>query len=513
MIAGSDPTILGVNLEYPSADSAATLVYDGCLEDYWDHDEVIRAGGFVDHIALDLRDRKIYWTETRRLEERSYGTSIRRADLDGSNVEVVLEDFPQMLDVDAGGLHVDSEGEKLYWLERGGRISRCNLDGSGMERNFIDQIGAIDIEVHDGRVYWTDSWGRIRRAAVNGRNVEDIFAPPLRSTSHLVLDPFRDRMYWTDGVAGSIQSAHLDGSGLETLVTGLWGPRGITLVGDKIYWTDAAPDWRVQTSNLDGSSVEDVVTFRSHPAILEIAFDKRRERLLWTGPCSSLDNLIWSCNLDGSAVDSLFVGTSTCPGDVAVDESTGDVYWSGRSADYGVWRTSVGDTNSTLIANVGADALAFDWAHGKVYWSWTWWYDGWWSGIWRSNLDGSDEEAIHSYLPIRIEDISLYLPSGTSIAVASAPFGTALHASFPNPFNAATWVQYSLGTAGLVRLEVHNSLGQLVRTLVDEFQVAGLHRLSWDARDDRGVSVGSGVYLLRLTHSEQVLVRRLLYLK
>lgn len=510
-------SILGVKLEYPSPDSAATLAHYGCLEDYWYQDEVIGAGGLVvDHIALDLGGRKIYWAETKGLEDRTYATSIRKADLDGSNVELVLEDFPQMLGVDAGALHVDSEGEKLYWLERGGRIARCNLDGSDIERNFIDQIGAIDIEVHDGRVYWTDLRGRIRRAAADGRNVEDIFAPPVRSTGHLVLDPFRDRMYWTDGVKGSIQSANLDGSGLETPVTGLWGPRAITLVGDKLYWTDRSPDWKIQTSNLDGSGVEDVVTFRSHPAILEIAFDRRRERLLWTGPCSSLENHIWSCNLDGSAVDSLFVGTSICPGDIAVDESTGDVYWSGRSPDGSgsVRKTSVGDSSSAVIVNAGADAFAFAWAHGKVYSSSTWRYGGrWWSEIWRSNLDGSDEENVHPVHPCNVKDIGLYFPSETSIAVGPSPLGAALHASYPNPFNSATWIHYSLDTAGLVKLEIHNTLGQLVRTLVDEFQVAGLHRLSWDARDDGGVSVGSGVYLLRLTHSNRVLVRRLVHLK
>ena len=510
-----DPVIRGVNLEYLPPDSA-----DGCLEDYyWDSDEVIRAGGFVERIALDLGDRKIYWMETRRLEDRSYTTSIRRADLDGSRVELVLDDLDIPRLDDAEGFDVDSEGGKLYWLERGDQIARCNLDGSDIERNFMDQLSWIDVEVHDGRIYWTDPRGRVRRAAVDGRDVEDIFAPPVRSTSHLALDSARGRVYWTDGVAGSIQSADLDGSGMEPLVADLWNPRAITLVGDKLFWADAAPpDWRIQTSNLDGSDLEDVITFRGHPAIREMAFDRSGERLLWTGSCSSLgNNYIWSCNLDGSDVDSLFVGTSICPANVAVDEATGDVYWnvhwSERSTDYGVWRTSIGDTSSTLIPNVGADAFAFDWAHGKVYWSATWWYGDWWSFISRSNLDGSDEEAIRGVHRASIGDISLYLPSGTSIASTPSPLGTALQASFPNPFNAATWIHYSLDTAGLVQLEVHNTLGQLVRTLVDEFQDAGLHRLSWDARDDRGVSVGSGVYLLRLTHSNQVLLRRLLYLK
>ncbi len=60
---------------------------------------------------------------------------------------------------------------------------------------------------------------------------------------------------------------------------------------------------------------------------------------------------------------------------------------------------------------------------------------------------------------------------------------------------------------------IYNVLGQPVRTLVDEFQGAGGYRVEWDARDQQGASLSSGVYITRLIHTGGVETQRLLYLK
>ncbi len=83
----------------------------------------------------------------------------------------------------------------------------------------------------------------------------------------------------------------------------------------------------------------------------------------------------------------------------------------------------------------------------------------------------------------------------------------------PNPFNSRTVLSYFLFDPGPVRLRIYNALGQPVRTLVDEFQVAGIHQVSWDARNQRAAAVAAGVYIARLSYPGGVLTRRLLYLK
>ena len=76
---------------------------------------------------------------------------------------------------------------------------------------------------------------------------------------------------------------------------------------------------------------------------------------------------------------------------------------------------------------------------------------------------------------------------------------TMLNGNYPNPFNPETTISYSVKEAGHVKLEVYNVKGQLVKTLVNEDQPTGHYKLVFNAKDDRGRSISSGVYMLRMT--------------
>jgi hypothetical protein len=78
------------------------------------------------------------------------------------------------------------------------------------------------------------------------------------------------------------------------------------------------------------------------------------------------------------------------------------------------------------------------------------------------------------------------------------PLESYLGSNYPNPFNPSTTIQYGLKEAGSVRINVYNSRGQLVRTLVDENKAAGTYRVVWDGKDGRNRSVSSGIYYFRM---------------
>ena len=94
---------------------------------------------------------------------------------------------------------------------------------------------------------------------------------------------------------------------------------------------------------------------------------------------------------------------------------------------------------------------------------------------------------------------------------ASEPPGLAPNA--PNPFNSTTRISYRLATTGPVRVDIHDVLGQTVRTLVDEVQAAGSYQIPWDARDQHGAAVATGVYVTHLHYAGGVQARQLLYLR
>ncbi|MFQ5650418.1 MAG: FlgD immunoglobulin-like domain containing protein [bacterium] len=100
---------------------------------------------------------------------------------------------------------------------------------------------------------------------------------------------------------------------------------------------------------------------------------------------------------------------------------------------------------------------------------------------------------------------------------SGAPEHVTLLQNYPNPFNPETAIWYTLPPphAGIpfVQLKIYNLRGQVVRTLVSEFQRAGDHSVVWDGRDDRGQAVASGVYLYRLKSGQQIRTRRMVLLR
>ena len=87
--------------------------------------------------------------------------------------------------------------------------------------------------------------------------------------------------------------------------------------------------------------------------------------------------------------------------------------------------------------------------------------------------------------------------NGATASLALQPLPS-LADNFPNPFNPATTIQYTLPQATDVELTGYSVLGQAVRTLVAEYQNAGRYSVEWDANDYSGHSLSSGLYFYRL---------------
>jgi len=107
-------------------------------------------------------------------------------------------------------------------------------------------------------------------------------------------------------------------------------------------------------------------------------------------------------------------------------------------------------------------------------------------------------------------------PTATAVidhSPLTLPTDFALSQNYPNPFNPSTTIWFSIPYRNHVRLEVFNSLGQLVRTLRDAEYPAGKTSVVWDGTDSRGTSVSSGVYMYRLISDSRTLTRKMLLLK
>jgi len=98
-------------------------------------------------------------------------------------------------------------------------------------------------------------------------------------------------------------------------------------------------------------------------------------------------------------------------------------------------------------------------------------------------------------------------------SVSTPKVDVALGQNYPNPFNPTTRISYTTGRTGHVSLEIYDSSGRSIRTLVDREMPPGTFTEAWDGRDGNRQSVASGVYFYRLVIGKQVLTRKAVLLK
>jgi len=83
----------------------------------------------------------------------------------------------------------------------------------------------------------------------------------------------------------------------------------------------------------------------------------------------------------------------------------------------------------------------------------------------------------------------------------------------PNPFNPETSIVLSMPSTAVVKLNVYNARGQLVRTLLNGEVTAGSHSVTWNGTDNNGQAVSSGLYFYRVETKGLNIVRKMTLLK
>ncbi len=248
--------------------------------------------------APPIPAKKIYWTDDN-------GAMIQRSNEDGSNVETVVVNQPKVR-----GLDIDTVNGKIYWTS-GKKILRADLTGSNVEDIYAAVTESnfdIKLDTVGGKMYWSteNPDNQIMRANLDGTAVETV-SSSVNRPMYISLDRANNQLYATAFGSGDIVRMNFDGSALTTIMNGVDNGiigSAIDLKNGKVYWSGGiSNDW-IRRANLDGSNVETILTGLSAPQ--DIAVDEDHGRIYFTDALGTPS--IKRANLDGTGLETIVSG-------------------------------------------------------------------------------------------------------------------------------------------------------------------------------------------------------------
>ena len=102
--------------------------------------------------------------------------------------------------------------------------------------------------------------------------------------------------------------------------------------------------------------------------------------------------------------------------------------------------------------------------------------------------------------------------SGTPSSDELAPAAPQM-SLWPNPFQQNLKLRLDLPGRAKTELCIYNARGQRVRSLISDYLSPGSHELNWDAKDEHGHPVASGIYLIKIDIGESHQCHKVLLLK
>lgn len=272
---------------------------------------------------------KIYWTESDK---------IRRANLDGTNVEDVITELGSPSDI-----ALDTLNQNIYWVNFDPpRIYRANIDGSAIEviinrgepdaelEKDLPSPNTITLDTNASKIYWGNRrglWG-IARSDLDGSNIEDIFINihmngfwrrKIVDAEKIQLDVKNDKLYIGDSFNDNISRMNLDGSNYEELGISINAPYGLVLDlrNNRMYWTHSILG-KLYSSTLDGNNVVPLLSDLNRPT--DIVLHKRTNKMYWLERNKDTqESHIRQAKLDGTNAITLYTSANYLKG-LAIDE-------------------------------------------------------------------------------------------------------------------------------------------------------------------------------------------------
>ena len=430
-------------------------------------------------------------------------------------------------------------GGKIYWTSQtsasAGTINSANLDGT--DKKTLTSIRAVPmgiaVDTAGSKLYWTNTRGRIQSANLNGSGIQNVLLDLSDPTDIVVSNGF---IYWTEG-GNSVRRVNISGQVKITIdvAVNLGTVGGLAVGSGKVYWTEqtSATAGTVNGANLNGTNFETLATLLSAP--MGISVDTAGSKLYWT----NARGRVQSANLDGSMIKNVVEGLIS-PSKIAIGgANTAEVMTRQPTAKKDNAKYDVNGDGTVDNTDASLVASGLDTGNAK--------YDV--NGDGKVNFldlllifENRDDDAaaapaivgmkLNAVQIDRIEEqIDLLIATNDrspaamrtlvylqQLLATARPEKTQLFANYPNPFNPETWIPYELATDTHVKITIYNTQGVVIRTLQFGHQSAGYYTdrdraAYWDGRNALGEQVASGLYFYQLETDEMSSMRKMVILK
>ncbi len=195
----------------------------------------------------------------------------------------------------------------------------------------------------------------------------------------------------------------------------------------------------------------------------------------------TITNCYSTGNVSGNLETGGLVGQSNC---ATINYSFWDIETSGQS-------TSAGGTGKATVElkNISTFTEA-----------------GWlFPNVWLINTELNNGYPYLNYPNSVANDDIVIIPSLNSIAL--------LKNAYPNPFNPSTTLSFELSSPEIVKIDIYNVKGQLVKSLVKGSYNTGIHSMVWDGKDNKGYSSCSGVYFYKMQAGKNSQTKKMMLMK
>jgi hypothetical protein len=193
---------------------------------------------------LAVDSTKIFWTNNADL-------SVKQANIDGSGEATLIPGGV----TSAWGVGLDSN--YVYYTNIAGTsIGRKNRSTGALDQVLVSGTGLqpAAVAANANYIYWAASGdGKIGRANLDGSGVNADFITGINDPRAIALDG--SHIYWTSNGSNKIGRANLDGTGPNGSFIAANSPSGVAVDGSYIYWTNFSPR-SIGRANLDGTGVD-----------------------------------------------------------------------------------------------------------------------------------------------------------------------------------------------------------------------------------------------------------------